>query len=633
MQGGVGSVTAGDFSGDGITDLVVAANGLFFVPGLGGGKFGTPVPITGAGGVLATADFNHDGKLDLADASFDANTNQTVVTLLLGNGDGTFRAGGQWTTPYYTATALYVADFNADGNPDLLLLLEGPYGNAGVILFGDGRGNLTGGPYVPDVGSSGPQLAVADVNGDGVPDVLIPWAPSNATGVLVLLGNGDGTFRRGSFRATAAQIEAVVVADVNGDGKPDLAALTYFESLILMYGNGDGTFNLGPECFAGMGPLAGSLMGLATLSDPTGSQGFAVSGYISPVSYYQGSVTVLRFKNGKLASPRLRQTGFVPFGMVTADFNHDGKLDLATAAPAGLAVLLGNGDGTFQKPVVSAGFAGYYPIAVADFNHDGIPDVMVSGTVSPFELAIFLGNGDGTFRPLGTTPILSYGGYVSIADLNGDGIPDAVTGPPLTVYLGNGDGTFGAPISLGYNLGWPFVFADFNGDGKLDLAVNYPQGRYGYVLLGNGDGTFSAPLHVRGMGMPAAAADLNGDGIPDLAGYTSGSNSLAVAFGHGDGTFSVPQTYPLQPEFDNVSTVTIADWNGDGHLDIAAMPGTYGFYTYFFLGDGKGHFTAQPNGILLYPMPLAAVGDFNGDGLPDVASAGDAIWVLRNTSR
>jgi hypothetical protein len=247
---------------------------------------------------------------------------------------------------------------------------------------------------------------------------------------------------------------------------------------------------------------------------------------------------------------------------------------------------------------------------------------------------VFLGNGDGTFRPLGTAPVLPVCGPTGVADLNGDGIPDVVWQPvptgSFTVYLGKGDGTFGPPITNGYRLGnFDYVFADFNLDGKMDVAVG------GDALLGNGDGTFQPPAPIAGMQLPAAAADLNGDGIPDLVGYNSTSSltSLAIAFGNGDGTFGVPETFPLQGnEFNSGPTITIADWNGDGHLDIAAMPGGP-YYTYFFLGDGTGHFTAQPTGILLSNTPFLAVGDFNGDGLPDVASASDSIWVLKNHSR
>jgi hypothetical protein len=121
-----------------------------------------------------------------------------------------------------------------------------------------------------------------------------------------------------------------------------------------------------------------------------------------------------------------------------------------------------------------------------------------------------------------------------------------------------------------------------------------------------------------------------------LVGYsaTSTQTYLAVALGHGDGTFGQAILHPLQYGFDPTSsTVAIADWNGDGHPDIAAMPGPYAGYTQFLLGDGTGTFALQENGFFLDAQSFPAVGDFNGDGLPDVASASGAIWVLVNTAQ
>jgi FG-GAP-like repeat len=198
--------------------------------------------------------------------------------------------------------------------------------------------------------------------------------------------------------------------------------------------------------------------------------------------------------------------------------------------------------------------------------------------------------------------VVTYDGWAGIADVNGDGIPDVITaslgsGAPVTVYLGKGDGTFGPPIAPSFTLCGPAVFADFNGDGKMDMALNSDQGRTGYVALGNGDGTFQTPVRVIGVDDPAAAADLNGDGIPDLVGYsaTSKQTYLAVALGHGDGTFGQASLHPLQYGFDLISsTVVITDWNGDGHLDIAAMPGPYGLHPVSTRGRHGGfHFAGE----------------------------------------
>ena len=632
------AVVAGDFNGDGIPDLVASVGyitgqtgAIMLLPGLGAGRFGPPVSIWPAAfPFIVTADFNGDGAPDLAVVN--SNSHGQTVTILLGNGNGGLQAAGTWSNRDNGPIALYTADFNGDGIPDLLLLQEldhYPETSDGVVLLGDGHGNLLGGGG--GVGAGGyiyPNVAVGDVNGDGLADILVPMA--DYSGVLLMLSNGDGTFRQSQFRTAVSPIGSIVLVDVNGNGKPDLAGFTYDQTLILMKGHGDGTFGSGVPY---MGGAAGGVPLL--LQSPAGVEGIAAFGY-SALSHQDISVFLFHLQAGGFDAPRLLDTSFAPYATVTADFNNDGKMDLATSAPTGMAVLLGNGDGTFQAPQVQAGFPGYYPLAVADLNGDGIPDVVVNSSSAPFALAVFLGNGDGTFRPLGTEPVVTYDGWAGIADVNGDGVPDIVTaslggGVPVTVYLGNGDGTFGPPIAQSFVLSGPAVFADFNGDGKMDMALNYDQGRHGYVALGNGDGTFQTPMKVDGVDAPAAAADLNGDGIPDLVGYsaTETQTYLAVALGNGDGTFGPASFYPVQHGF----SVAIADWNGDGYLDIAAMPDSPSSYTQFLLGDGKGKFTLQENGLYLNAQAFPAVADFNGDGLPDVASASGAIWVLLNRTK
>jgi len=627
------SVAAGDFNGDGIPDLVLAGAGtntnqVMLLLGEGGGNFAPGVLVPNITGTLVVAaDFNNDGKLDLA-VAHPATTPPNIV-ILLGNGDGTFKAvseAGMVNNPQ----KLLTGDFNGDGHPDLLLLGHTTRGGIlGEILLGDGQGNFSSAGYVST--SDSLAIAVADVNGDGLSDVLT--ARASPYGVVVLLSNGDGTFRNAGLRSMPGYVQSIAAVDVNGDSKPDLEVSTQSDSFIIFLGNGDGTFGSGKDYLGGSFPSD-----IQALFGPSGITGFATGNPVSAASSTQSSVTVLPLSPGGLASPRLI-TGFPPCGIVTADFNGDGKLDLATASPTGLEVLLGNGNGTFQLPVMQAGFASYCPYAVADVNQDGIPDVLVATQAYPSSLAVFLGNGDGTFQPLGTTPVLTdlgAGGF-AVQDVNGDGIPDIVDGAldstPTMVFLGKGDGTFGSPITQTFILDAPIVFGDFNGDGKIDMALNQ-YATAGYVVFGNGDGTFGGPKPLNGIAYPLAAADVNGDGILDLIGLSgtpdSAPNNLAVALGRGDGTFHTPITYVLPAGAKYAYSLTVADWNGDGYLDIAVNGPTY---VYMFLGNGKGHFVAQNDGLLFYDYPQYVVGDFNGDGKPDVASVGDAVWALRNTSR
>jgi hypothetical protein len=233
-----------------------------------------------------------------------------------------------------------------------------------------------------------------------------------------------------------------------------------------------------------------------------------------------------------------------------ADVNGDGKPDLlATVASSfngAVAILLGNGDGTFQVPTVALlGSMVMYSLAVGDVNGDGRPDVVASGAgVSGGGLSrgiarVLLGNGDGTFQisPTMYDSGVSAGGWansVALGDLSGDGALDlAIANYPdstTSVLLGNGDGTFGSTVlyDSGSRLAWVNTIADVNGDSKRDLIVANVAGVVG-VLLGNGDGTLQPPqtYAIRGDALSVVAADVNRDGRPDLA-VAVGNNLTAI---------------------------------------------------------------------------------------------------------
>ena len=378
-------------------------------------------------------------------------------------------------------------------------------------------------------------LAVADLNGDGIPDLALAQGEGGGGAVAVLLGNRNGTFPSAvTYNSGGVQTTGVAIGDLNGDGKPDLVlANSVTLDVGVLLGNGDGTF--------------------------------------------QPAVTY--------------NSGGSPWSVAIADVNGDGKPDIVVGnastcygcSGGGLiGVLLGNGDGTF-RPVVTYSSGGYSlgtsgtGIAVADVNGDGKLDIVMtnycstscSSPTAEGSASVLLGNGDSTFQPA-----VNYGsggsgpsaGGLSIADVNGDGKPDLIIANSNSLYtaslglgtigvlLGNGDGTFQPAVAYesgGYSAA-SAAAADLNGGGKADLAVtnfcaistsgDCLPGQPGVVgvLRGNGEGTFQ-PAAVYNSGgywgaSSTAVADVNGDGRPDLivANFEGfGDASVAVLLNNG----------------------------------------------------------------------------------------------------
>jgi uncharacterized membrane protein len=370
---------------------------------------------------------------------------------------------------------------------------------------------------------SGPDptsVAVADLNGDGIPDLVVAdyCAGQGCEGygeVSVLLGNGDGTFQPAVTYSTGAYwANSVAVGDVNGDGIPDVVVANWCQSfdeevctadggVSVFLGNGDGTFQ-------------------------------------SAVVYDSG--------------------GYYTYSVALADLRGNGDLDVVVTNTyygggdydGSVSVLLGNGDGTFQRAVsYDTGGDIAASVAIGDVNSDGTPDLIVANfgqlQTADGAVGVFLGNGDGTFQPVVLYDSGGEGAYsVALGDLRGNGILDVVVanrGPSgsVDVLLGNGDGTFQSAVDYtakGFEpdshpaIGWginSLMVGDVNGDGIPDLVIvelcqSYHRGEcvgtgQVNVMLGNGDGTFQKTIvyHSGGyFGSALAIADVNGDGRPDL---------------------------------------------------------------------------------------------------------------------
>jgi hypothetical protein len=370
--------------------------------------------------------------------------------------------------------------------------------------------------------------------------------------------------------------------------------------------------------------------------------------------YLNGTVNVLMGQgDGTFQKAVSYPAGVDPVSVAVGDFNGDGKLDLAVANQrdlwangGGVSVLLGKGDGTFYP---AASFpAGENPrsVAVGDFNGDGHLDLAAAGYLyaGPDDyqdqtVRVLLGKGDGSFLPAveyaaGTLPW-----SVAVGDFNGDGKPDLAVANELSanvsVLLGKGDGSFLPAVNYAAGNFFPTAVAvgDFNGDGKLDLVVakegNTTTNGSVSVLLGKGDGTFLPAQSYAAGGLPTAVAvgDFNGDGFPDLAVADQGDSfgngqGVRVLLGQGDGTFLPAQSYPTGSA---PSSVAVGDFNGDGKPDLAVAnhgeSNDNGAGVSVLLGKGDGSFGAAPSYAAGADPWSVAVGDFNGDGIPDLAVA------------
>jgi hypothetical protein len=304
-------------------------------------------------------------------------------------------------------------------------------------------------------------------------------------------------------------------------------------------------------------------------------------------------------------------SGSQPLAVAVGDFNGDGNLDLAVALGnlAAVAILLGNGDGTFQPPrlVATAGSALYFPLAltVGDFNHDGRLDIVTANNA--VGASVLLGNGDGTFQPYRLLGSSQGPSWITSGDFNGDGILDlAVTtgADTVDISLGNGDGSFRTfvPVSIGAGTNPQSVaVADLDGDGIQDLAVACYGANAVGILLGNGDGTFlPVEFYAAGAGpISVAIADLNLDGTPDLVVTNLSSSSLSLYEGDGDGTFLPLPGYSTTSASQPAASV-VADLNADGTPEIVTA--LYGSSALYVLETGR------IQGVLLKDVPLSTVG-------------------------
>ncbi|KAA6457574.1 hypothetical protein DYQ86_22370 [Acidobacteria bacterium AB60] len=762
-----GPFIIGDFNNDGIPD-VGAINAVYLAPnntitiflGKGDGTFTVAATSPAIGynpTAIATADVNGDGNADLiVDQQESQTSGNGQIAIFFGNGDGTFTPTSTPTALSSVVNSVIPADINGDGKIDLVL---GGNGSSGIdILLGKGDGTFTA--IAGPTSAGGANVAVADINNDGIPDLIFPAAITSY--LTVFLGNGDGTFSEApsSPNVNVKLGNSFTIADLDLDGVPDIVyAIPNATTGGTLLGKGDGSFVPTPATFTLQLYFSGPLI----VADFNGD------GWPDALWIDGGGRTVQDSLNLPTETASASATVSLPApGTHLADASYQGDsrykastsgtLPLWGAPPATTTSLTIASSGTTVSSVAPGTVitlsatvnAGASPVTAGQVNFcdasaPACSDIHLVGTVAlsaagvaAFKFvpgpgthsyrAVFIENGSGLSSSSGSAPLtvgpappavysdassLSVGGYTGdysltatvigfggtapptgdvsfidtsfsntnlgtatlgsaspgtgwimsqtpsigdnlvsevTGDFNQDGIPDlailwssSIYGGPysITILTGKGDGTFSTGISIatGVNssIAPSMITGDFNGDGKADIVVlsaDYSYTSSVTVFAGNGDGTFGSPQTSVANVQPITggdvyagmmtAADFNGDGKLDLAlaGNCVNACGITILLGHGDGTFT-PAGSTLAPTSD-LGLIAAGDFNGDGIPDLAATNYfVFGGSPTIFLGKGDGTFTANLTSFTLEYFPKSiVVGDFNEDGVLDLAFSG-----------
>jgi len=632
----------GDFNRDGYLDaLVVRQDGVWLYAGRGDGSFSRSIiniSLNFPTGV-ETGDFNGDGRLDLAVADglirvgSHGATESDCIVILLGGGGGDFTAGQ--TLHVRIGLAPAIGDFNGDGKLDLVAISR--YEAKGTLLLGNGDGTFGQG-FSFDVGLGSEAAAVGDLDRDGRDDLAVA---NPTSGITLWHGRNDGTLAPAG--ALPEKGLAVAIHDLDGDQAPDLIAGVSAPPALHVYRNqGDGTLAAPMETVLGNTPrgfAVGNLnrdsvvdLAVSTLEDPlfgTPAAVFLLVGLGDGRFEQVGKATTSAFLLVKLA-----------------DFNLDGVDDLWASAGGSLSLRAGRGDGSVEDALRLDPYLPPNSLVVGDFNEDGHPDL--AHTISNFYVGgvqVRLGKGDGTFETRGWFAEEEGPHPMDLAagDFNGDGHLDLsvaqIDSPAggVVLLLGRGDGSLDTARAFlpGTNLD-AITALDANEDGLDDVAVGQSgQMASLQVLPGSADGSFGAPLFSDsdlGVGIMTAivAADFNADGHTDLAvGFTGDTSwELRIYLGDGRGGF---MRLPVSPFSLRLLDLAAADLDRDGRIDLVATVTTSlsadSSGTYLILhGRGDGGFDAEePPDSTLHLPEAVAIGDFDSDGVPDIAVANEGF--------
>lgn len=653
-----------DLAGDGKEDLVTVDDSTIRIllnNGLGDFTLGETftIPDTGNGiGVVSrieVADLTGNGKLDIV-----ALTSTGIVSVLMGNGEGTFAAPYSFASVGEYATSLALADVNGDEKPDVIVGTDAPTNEIDVFL-NNGNGTFQA-PKVIDDGAF--NLAVADVNGDGKPDLVV----ADGSGVNILLGYGDGTFKPEETFATSASVTSVTVADLNGDGVPDIVATTYkfrVQEIDVLQGNGNGTFAMASTFYGGYMPAqisVGDFNGDGRLDLAVSAAN--TSGILVPSTR---AVTVL-----------LNTTPLVPTSANFALLN-DGDLTIAGTPGNDAIDVFGGSSGSIAVYESNFGLDTFVATSISEIAIDagaGNDSISLNAdlpTTIPL-INVHGGEGNDTIMAVDGNNHLIRGGGGQNSIVGGSGNDTIFGGQSFAASASSPTGFVGSTVAggAGNDSLQAGAFSLVEGQQGNDTVqalgdlteIRGGQGNdslvsagapYGDVLFGGAGNdtvanTTTNDTITGGVGanltLPAAVlstsetffgattaskivtADVNGDGVPDLIETDEQNDSVVVLLGNSNGTFKAPYTVAIDGDSKGLVDLAVADINMDGKPDIFVStfdaPNTNSppvNEIYLLKGNGNGTFAAPQTFVTSF-SDVFTVADVNGDGKPDVIVAG-----------
>ncbi|MFO0588378.1 MAG: VCBS repeat-containing protein [Polyangiaceae bacterium] len=563
-----------DMNGDGLSDVVTTTKtGVRVLIGDGKGGFFPPIDTPTANEHPVIAVGDVDGDGAL-DVVAATWLGTSGVTVLHGHGDGTFTAGDPQPNDADWAYSAALSDVDADGRPDFVLVGDSPGANdTGVHVMPQlPDGTFSAGAHYPV--SKPRQVFSVDMNGDGALDLLV--IGDNGVTLYLLPNLGDGTFGAAAPLSSGIWNEHSRAADLNGDGRLDLVLCSAVvdSSLFVQLQNADGSFGEA-----------------AALAEDWGVRSVDVVDYDADGKLDLVTDRGVLFGAGDGTFPT--RTALVLGSEVvrTGDLDGDGSLDIVGKAiwTEGFHVFLRRDDGSLAAPALALDEETVHDVATGDLNGDGTPDLTL-WTEDGIQVA--MGHGDGTFEPAATIDA-AVDWQITTADVDGDGLRDVITAGKTTLHtwLQHEDGTFGPAVTTALSgPEYAITTGDLDEDGREDIVIGsgiaqdystvYPL----LFLRAEGDGAFTvSTLSAEEGGFPAVAlADIDGDGHLDLLESTHKHNAVHVLFGHGDGAFDAPVL--AVPHVAN--GLAVGDLDGDALPDIAVSTQVPGIVTVRNLGGG-----------------------------------------------